>query len=150
MRTDIENKEQKKETYMRTDIENKEQKKESVELQKGVEHVEQRKESVEHVEQRKESVELQKSVEQKSIGQKKEIIGQNKEKKVVKNISKEQISIIKNFIGKDVTIALRNGNNLKGKLETVAQYELVITMSYTPIIVMKHAIDYIMLAGEKV
>ena len=140
MRTDIENKEQKKETYMRTDIENKEQKKESVELQK----------SVEQVEQRKESVELQKSVEQKSIGQKKEIIGQNKEKKVVKNISKEQISIIKNFIGKDVTIALRNGNNLKGKLETVAQYELVITMSYAPIIVMKHAIDYIMLAGEKV
>ena len=78
----------------------------------------------------------------------KENIAQKKEKKVVKS-EKEQISVIKNFVGKEVVITLRNGNNLKGKLETVAQYELVITMAYAPVIVMKHAVDYIMLAGEK-
>ena len=70
-------------------------------------------------------------------------------KKEKKNGYKEHISIIKNFIGKEITITLRNGNNLKGKLETVAQYELVITVAYNPIIVMKHAIDYIELVGEK-
>ena len=80
--------------------------------------------------------------------QKKEGVEQKKEKKE-KKTNKEQISIIKNFLGKDVDIKLRNGNNLKGKLETVAQYELVITMSYTPVIVMKHAVDYIMLTDEK-
>ena len=74
---------------------------------------------------------------------------QKKEKKMTKSSSKEQISVIKNFIGKDVAITLRNGNNLKGKLETVAQYELVITVAYAPMIIMKHAIDYIMLAGDK-
>ena len=71
-----------------------------------------------------------------------------KEKKVVKP-SNNQTSIIKNFVGKDVIITLRDGKNLKGKLETLSQYELLITMTYVPIIVMKHAIDYIALAGEK-
>lgn len=67
---------------------------------------------------------------------------------IIKN--KEYPSIIKNFIGKEIVITLRNGTNLKGKLETVTQYELMVTISvsYTPIIIMKHAIDYVTL-GEK-
>ncbi len=81
---------------------------------------------------------------------KEQVKEQKKEpKKEKKNNIKERPSIIKNFIGKDVAITLRNGTNLKGKLETVAQYELVVTSAYNPIIVMKHAIDYIELAGEK-
>lgn len=71
-----------------------------------------------------------------------------KEIKEKKNNNKEYPSIIKNFIGKEIVITLRNSDKLKGKLETVAQYELVITVAYNPIIVMKHAIDYIEL-GEK-
>lgn len=75
---------------------------------------------------------------------------QKKEPKKEKKIdNREHPSIIKNFIGKEIAITLRNGNNIKGKLETVAQYELVITVAYNPMIVMKHAIDYIELAGEK-
>ena len=70
-------------------------------------------------------------------------------KKEKKTNNREHPSIIKNFIGKDIAITLRNGNNIKGRLETVAQYELVITTAYNPIIVMKHAIDYIELKGEK-
>jgi sRNA-binding regulator protein Hfq len=92
------------------------------------------------------------------IENKEQIKEQNKEtrkepkkeqKKEKKSNIKEHPSIIKNFIGKDIEIILRNGTNLKGKLETVAQYELVITSSYTPIVVMKHAIDYLTLVGEK-
>jgi sRNA-binding regulator protein Hfq len=71
---------------------------------------------------------------------------QKKEKKIT---YKEHPSVIKNFIGKEIAITLRNSNKIKGKLETVAQYELVITTEYNPIIVMKHAIDYIELSGEK-
>lgn len=70
----------------------------------------------------------------------------NKEKK---NDNRERPSTIKNFIGKEISITLRNGNDIKGRLETVAQYELTITTAHNPIIVMKHAIDYITLAGEK-
>jgi sRNA-binding regulator protein Hfq len=66
-----------------------------------------------------------------------------------KNDGRERPSVIKNFIGKEITITLRNSNGIKGRLETIVQYELVITTPRGPIIVMKHAIDYIELAGEK-
>lgn len=63
--------------------------------------------------------------------------------------NKEHQSVIKNFIGKDIAITLRNGNKIEGKLETITQYELVVSVSYIPTVVMKHAIDYITLIGEK-
>ena len=107
---------------MKTDIEGTIQKKENIE---------QKKENIEQKEKKD-------NIEQK----------EKKEKKTTKT-SRDQASVIKNFIGKEVAITLRNGNNLKGKLETVSQYELIVTMSYVPIIVMKHAVDYIALAGEK-
>jgi host factor-I protein len=66
-----------------------------------------------------------------------------------KNDIRERPSVIKNFIGKEIIITLRNGNDIKGRLETVVQYELVITVAQKPVIVMKHAIDYIELTGEK-
>ena len=104
---------------MRTDIENKEQNKEQVKEQVKVQNKEPKKEP------------------------KKEL------KKEKDTTYKEHPSIMKNFIGKEITITLRSDNKIKGKLETVAQYEIVITVAYNPMIVMKHAIDYIELAGEK-
>ena len=94
---------------------------------------------IESKEQIKEQIKEQSKVPKKEL--KKEI----KEKRV----SNEHQSIIKNFIGKEIAITLRNGNKIKGKLETVVQYELVITVAYNPIVVMKHAVDYIELVGEK-
>lgn len=70
--------------------------------------------------------------------------------KEVKEIKKKpKLSTIDNFIGKNVSIMLRGGSILKGKLESVPQYELILTISYKPVIVMKHAIDYIELSDEK-
>ena len=57
-------------------------------------------------------------------------------------------SVIKNFLGKNVAIILRCGTNLKGRLESVAQYELIITISHKPVIIMKHAVDYIEFVDE--
>jgi len=65
------------------------------------------------------------------------------------NDGRERPSMIKNFIGKDVSIILRSGSAIKGRLEAVVQYELFVTTIRNPIIVMKHAIDYIELTGEK-
>lgn len=87
---------------------------------------------------------IKEQVKEQSRAPKKEI---KKEPKKIDN--KEYQSVIKNFIGKEITITLRSGNKIKGKLETVAQYELVITVAYNPMIVMKHAIDCIELTGEK-
>ncbi len=56
--------------------------------------------------------------------------------------------MVKGFIGKNVAIYLRGKKTLKGKLESVSQYELVVTMGQQPVLVMKHAIDYIELTGE--
>jgi len=56
--------------------------------------------------------------------------------------------MVKGFIGKNIAIYLRGKKTLKGRLESVSQYELVITMSHEPVLVMKHAIDYIELTGE--
>ncbi len=96
---------------------------------------------------REQKIQIQKEI-QKEVKKepKKEPKKDIKEKK---SDVKEHPSIIKNFLGKEIAITLRNGNKIKGKLETVVQYELVITTSYNPIIVMKHAIDYIELTGEK-
>lgn len=76
-------------------------------------------------------------------------IQSNAQKKEQKNNGRERPSVIKNLIGKEITITLRNGTSIKGRLETVVQYELVITTPRNPIIVMKHAIDYIEPVGEK-
>lgn len=56
--------------------------------------------------------------------------------------------MVKGFIGKNIAIYLRGKKTIKGKLESVSQYELVITINQQPTIVMKHAIDYIELVGE--
>ncbi len=50
------------------------------------------------------------------------------------------------FLGKEVDISIRNGTKLKGRLESVSTYELVITMSHKPVVVLKHAIDFVELA----
>ena len=56
--------------------------------------------------------------------------------------------MVKGFTGKNVAIYLRGKKTLKGRLESVSQYELIITISHEPVLVMKHAIDYIELTGE--
>lgn len=56
---------------------------------------------------------------------------------------KEVKNIIKGFVGKNIIVTLRGKNKLKGKLELVSQYELIITVSHKPVLVMKHAVDYI-------
>lgn len=53
---------------------------------------------------------------------------------------------LKGFVGKDVVLTLRGGSKLQGRLESVAQFDIVITASYKPIIVLKHAVDYVELA----
>ncbi len=66
------------------------------------------------------------------------------EVKEIKEIKrKPKLSTIDNFIGKNVVVHMRGDSILNGKLESVPQYELILTISYKPVIVMKHAIDYI-------
>ncbi len=60
--------------------------------------------------------------------------------------SRKQQEILKGFLGKEVVIFLRSGTKLKGKLESVSTYELVITVSYKPVVVLKHAVDYVELS----
>ncbi|KCZ72096.1 hypothetical protein ANME2D_01498 [Candidatus Methanoperedens nitroreducens] len=50
------------------------------------------------------------------------------------------------FLGKEVNLSLRNGTKLTGRLESVSTYELVITVSHKPVVVLKHAIDYVELS----
>jgi len=54
--------------------------------------------------------------------------------------------IIRGFIGKNVIVAIRGKKSLKGRLESVTQYELLVTVAHEPIVIMKHAIDYIELS----
>ncbi len=54
--------------------------------------------------------------------------------------------MLRSFLGKEIVLSLRNGTKLKGKLESVSTYELVITISYKPVVVLKHAVDYVELA----
>jgi sRNA-binding regulator protein Hfq len=51
--------------------------------------------------------------------------------------------IVKGFVGRNVTIAIRGKKTLSGKLESVSNYELLLTVKQAPVLVMKHAIDYI-------
>jgi len=50
---------------------------------------------------------------------------------------------VKVFVGKDVVVTLRGGTKLKGKLEMATNYELILTIDKKPVLVMKHAVDYI-------
>jgi ribosome maturation factor RimP len=55
--------------------------------------------------------------------------------------------IVKGFIGRNVTVVVRGKKTLSGKLESVSNYELLLTVKHEPVIIMKHAIDYIELAA---
>jgi len=57
--------------------------------------------------------------------------------------AKEIKDLVKGFIGRDISVALRGKKSLKGRLESATQYELLLTISHEPVIIMKHAIDYI-------
>ena len=61
---------------------------------------------------------------------------------------KEIKDIVRGFVGRDMTVTLRGKKSLKGRLESVSQYELLLTVDHRPMLVMKHAIDYIELTGE--
>lgn len=52
-------------------------------------------------------------------------------------------SLAKAFLEKEIIITLRNQHKLKGKLESVSQYELLIKTLTGSTLVLKHAIDYI-------
>ena len=67
-----------------------------------------------------------------------------------KEISGKEIrDLLRGFIGRDMAIILRSKKVLKGRLESVTNYEVLITISHEPVLIMKHAIDYIELV-EKV
>lgn len=51
--------------------------------------------------------------------------------------------IVKGFIGRNVTVIVRGKKTLSGKLETVSNYEILLTVKQKPVLIMKHAIDYI-------
>lgn len=51
--------------------------------------------------------------------------------------------IVKGFVGRNVTIIIRGKKTLSGKLETVSNYELLLTVKLKPVLIMKHAVDYI-------
>ena len=51
--------------------------------------------------------------------------------------------IVKGFIGRNVTVVIRGKKTLSGKLESVSNYELLLTVKHEPKLIMKHAIDYI-------
>lgn len=51
--------------------------------------------------------------------------------------------IVKGFIGRNVTVIIRGKKTLSGKLESVSNYELLLTVKHEPVLIMKHAIDYI-------
>jgi len=69
----------------------------------------------------------------------------NKEDKVQKQ---RPLSMIDSFTGRYISIMLRCGNKLEGKLEYVSQYDITVTISHQPVVVMKHAIDYIELISK--
>lgn len=55
--------------------------------------------------------------------------------------------IVKGFIGRNVNVVVRGKKTLSGKLESVSNYELLITVKHEPVLIMKHAIDYIELVA---
>lgn len=58
-------------------------------------------------------------------------------------ISDRNRDLVESFIGRDVMVVLKGENKLKGRLEAVSIYELMLTISQKPVLVMKHAIDYV-------
>lgn len=65
------------------------------------------------------------------------------EDKPIQNIKE----IVKGFIGREVTVVTRSKKTLSGKLESVSNYELLLTVDHDPVIIMKHAVDYIELVA---
>lgn len=51
--------------------------------------------------------------------------------------------IVKGFVGRNVNVVIRGKKTLSGKLESVSNYELLLTVKHEPVLIMKHAIDYI-------
>lgn len=59
-------------------------------------------------------------------------------------IPREIKELIRGFVGKNIIVQIRGKKSLRGRLESVTQYELFITSpAHEPILIMKHAIDYI-------
>ena len=74
----------------------------------------------------------------------KEIKDMTKEKEIKDMIKEKEIKdIVRGFVGKNIIVSLRNKKILKGRLESVSQYELLLTVLHEPVLIMKHAIDYI-------
>lgn len=61
---------------------------------------------------------------------------------------KEVKDIVRGFLGRDMVVTMRGKKSLKGKLESVSQYELLLTVDHRPILIMKHAVDYIELVEK--
>jgi hypothetical protein len=55
--------------------------------------------------------------------------------------------IVRGFIGRNIIVVTRGKKSLSGKLESVSNYELLLTVNHEPVIVMKHAVDYISLTA---
>lgn len=61
---------------------------------------------------------------------------------------KEIKDMVRGFVGRDMIVILRGKKTLKGRLESVSQYEFLITIDHKPVLVMKHAVDYIELVEK--
>lgn len=59
------------------------------------------------------------------------------------NKDKEIKDIIRGFIGKNIIVVLRGKKTFKGRLESSTRYELLVTVAHQPVLIMKHAIDFI-------
>lgn len=57
--------------------------------------------------------------------------------------SERSKDLIESFVGKDVMVVFKSKNKLKGRVDAVSTYELMLTVSQRSVLVMKHAIDYI-------
>jgi len=70
------------------------------------------------------------------------------EQNVKSEKEKEIKDMAKGFVGRDMAVMLRGKKTLKGRLESVSQYELLLTIDHRPVLVMKHAVDYIELTEK--
>lgn len=53
------------------------------------------------------------------------------------------------YVGKGVKIQIRGGKIIEGKLEKMAQYELLLTVNEAPLLIMKHSIDTVELTWSE-
>ena len=60
---------------------------------------------------------------------------------------KDVKEIVRGFIDRNVVVVTRSKKTFSGKLESVTNYEILLTVSHQPVLIMKHAIDYIELAS---